>query len=85
VVNDSLIQSLNIPAEQRIEQILVNLNRMSWSPQVGEKQSSDNYIIVNVPQYMLKVYEDGKDTFDMPVIVGKEGTNTMMFSGDMNQ
>jgi len=85
MVNDSLIQSLNVPVEQRLEQILINLNRMAWTPHLGDSSSNGNYITVNVPQYMLFVYEGDKKSFDMPVIVGKEGTNTMMFTGNLNQ
>ena len=31
------------------------------------------------------MYEGGKKVFDMVVVVGKEGHNTMMFYGDLNQ
>ena len=81
VISDSLIKSLNVPAAQRLRQLIVNLNRMQWMPSAREL----NYIMVNIPDFMLTVFENGQKVFDMPVVVGKEGTNTMMFSGDMNQ
>jgi L,D-transpeptidase YcbB len=81
IVNDSLIQSLNVPVEKRLEQIVLNMNRMLWTPQVKDS----NLIQVNIPEYHLYVYADSGKTLDMPVIVGKEGTNTMMFNGDLNQ
>ena len=34
---------------------------------------------------MLHVYEQGKKAFDMEVVVGKEGSNTTMFAGNLNQ
>jgi L,D-transpeptidase YcbB len=79
-VNDTLISILNVPVEKRIAQILVNMNRMQWAP-----RQADNYIEVNIPAFMLHFFEGGKKAFDMPVVVGKEGTNTMMFTGDLNQ
>ena len=79
-LNDTLINILNVPVERRIAQILVNMNRMQWSP-----RQADHSIEVNIPAFMLHVYEGGKKAFDMPVVVGKEGTNTMMFTGDLNQ
>lgn len=79
-VNDTLIHILNVPVEKRIAQILVNMNRMQWAPQQAE-----NYIEVNIPSFMLHVLEGGRKAFEMPVVVGKEGTNTMMFTGDLNQ
>lgn len=80
VITDSLVKVLNIPVEQRIEQILLNMNRSAWMP-----KEAQNLVQVNIPSFMLYVFEGGKKAFEMPVIVGKEGTNTMMFSGNLNQ
>ena len=80
-ITDSLIMDMNVPATQRIEQILINLNRMQWMPNI----SSQELIEVNVPEFMLKVYEGNTKAFDMKVVVGKEGTTTTMFTGDLNQ
>jgi murein L,D-transpeptidase YcbB/YkuD len=80
-ITDSLITDMNIPVKQRIEQILINMNRMMWIPNI----SSPQLIEVNIPEFMLKVYEGSSKAFDMKVVVGKEGANTTMFSGDLNQ
>jgi murein L,D-transpeptidase YcbB/YkuD len=42
-------------------------------------------IVVNIPEFKLHVTDNGKKVFDMVVVVGKEGHNTMMFNGDLNQ
>jgi murein L,D-transpeptidase YcbB/YkuD len=44
-----------------------------------------NYLRVNIPDFLLTVFENNQKVFDMPVAVGKEGTNTTMFTGNMNQ
>ena len=80
-ITDSLINNMNIPVTQRIEQILINMNRMMWVPNISTQQ----VIEVNIPEYLLKVYEGNSKAFDMKVVVGKEGANTTMFSGDLNQ
>jgi murein L,D-transpeptidase YcbB/YkuD len=80
-VNDSTIQSLNVPVEKRIEQLVLNMNRMLWTPQIKDS----NLIQVNIPEYMLYVHADSGKAMDMQVIVGRGGTNTMMFNGDLNQ
>lgn len=80
-VTDSLIQSLNVPVEERLRQLIINLNRTQWIL----PESDSGYIRVNIPELMLSVFENGKKVFDMPVVVGKEGTNTTMFSGYLNQ
>jgi murein L,D-transpeptidase YcbB/YkuD len=45
----------------------------------------DQLIVVNIPEFVLHVYEGKQKAFDMNVVVGKEGHNTMMFNGDLNQ
>jgi murein L,D-transpeptidase YcbB/YkuD len=80
-INDSLIASMNIPVEQRIEQILINMNRAMWMP----PSADSNRLQVNIPSYMLYAYERSNKVFEMPVIVGKEGNSTVMFSGDINE
>jgi L,D-transpeptidase YcbB len=80
-INDSLINVLNVPAQVRLEQVLVNMNRMMWM----ESSADSNRIVVNIPSYMLYAYADSGKTLEMPVIVGKEGASTVMFTGKINQ
>jgi len=78
-VNAATIHELNVPARERIKQLIVNLERMRWLP--GESDS--NYIVVNIPEFKLHVYDDGHDEFPMNVIVGEEGTGTVIFTGKL--
>lgn len=80
-LNDSTMKSLNVPAKQRVEQILVNMNRLLWSRAITDS----NYIQVNIPSFMLYTFEGDQKVFEMPVIVGKQGTNTVMFNGELSQ
>ena len=81
IITDTLIRSLNVPLEKRMQQMAINLIRMQWMP----KLSDDNFLSVNIPSYLLTVYENKQKVFDMPVAVGKEGTNTTMFTGNLDQ
>ncbi|MBA2250437.1 MAG: L,D-transpeptidase family protein [Chitinophagaceae bacterium] len=81
ILSDTVLKSLNIPLEKRIQQIIINIKRMQWMPVMQDA----NYIAVNIPDFMLNVFENRSKSFDMPVAVGKEGTNTTMFTGDLNQ
>ncbi len=81
VIGDSLIREMNVPATKRVEQILMNMDRMRWLATESEK----NFIVVNIPEFELHAYEGNKKLFDMDVVVGKEGHNTTMFNGDLNQ
>jgi murein L,D-transpeptidase YcbB/YkuD len=80
-VNDSMITILNVPVEQRIQQVILNMNRMLWMPQ----HTDSGRIEVSIPSQMLYVYADSGKAFEMPVVVGKEGSSTVMFSSEINQ
>jgi murein L,D-transpeptidase YcbB/YkuD len=80
-LTDSLIKEMNVPVVKRIQQIIMNMERMRW---MATRQDG-NLIVVNIPEFVLHVYEGNKKAFDMDVVVGKEGHNTMMFNGDLNQ
>ncbi|BAV10146.1 L,D-transpeptidase catalytic domain [Filimonas lacunae] len=78
-ISPSFIKELNVPLEQRVQQVLINMERMRWLP--SDKDS--DYILVNIPEYKLHVFEKGKQAFDMNVIVGKEGNSTVIFNGKL--
>ena len=80
-IGDSLIKEMNVPVAKRIQQIIMNMERMRW---MASRQNG-NLIVVNIPEFVLHVYEGDKKEFDMDVVVGKEGHNTTMFNGDLNQ
>jgi murein L,D-transpeptidase YcbB/YkuD len=80
-ITDSLVKEMNVPVVKRIQQIIMNMERMRWMA----AREKGNLIVVNIPEFVLHVYEGDKKAFDMDVVVGKEGHNTMMFNGDLNQ
>jgi murein L,D-transpeptidase YcbB/YkuD len=81
VLNDSLIREMSVPAIQLVQTLLINMERMRWMPEEPEGR----LIMVNIPEFMLHVYNGSKKEFDMAVVVGKEGKSTTMFSGNLNQ
>jgi len=81
-VSATLIKEMNVPAPKRLQQIVMNMERMRWMP---NEPKSDKLILVNIPEFMLHMYEGNKRVWDMVVVVGKEGHNTVMFTGDLNQ
>jgi len=81
IITAQLIKDMNVPAIERLKQILLNMGRMRWMP----TEPDGRLIIVNIPEFKLHMYENKKKAWDMNVVVGKEGHNTTMFSGDLNQ
>jgi L,D-transpeptidase YcbB len=81
IISDSVIREMNVPVQQRIEQLLMNMERMRWLA----ADPTGNLIVINIPEFELHLYNGKQKAFDMDVVVGKEGHNTMMFNGDLNQ
>lgn len=79
VVGKSTIEALNVPVEQRIDQIELSMERWRLLPQyMGSK-----YILVNIANYHLYGIENNNDTINMRIVVGKPQWNTPMFSEEM--
>lgn len=81
IVTSSLIKEMNVPALKRVQQLLINMGRMRWML----NHTEGNLITVNLPEFVLQVYEGKNKKFDMDVVVGKEGHNTTIFTGNLNQ
>lgn len=81
IVTLPLVKEMNVPALKRVEQILINMGRMRWM--LGNTDA--NLITVNLPEFVLHVFEGKTKKFDMNVVVGKEGHNTTIFTGNLNQ
>ncbi|MBL7924283.1 MAG: L,D-transpeptidase family protein [Bacteroidia bacterium] len=71
--------ALNVSVEERIEQILINMERSRWMPSGYPLR----YLIVNIPDFSLYAYDEGKQIWTMRVVVGKEMHETTVFSGMM--
>ena len=80
VVGRGTFSALNVPVETRIRQIELNLDRYRWLPAEFEKR----YLLVNIPDFHLRAYDDGREVFEQRVIVGDEYQNaTPVFADSM--
>jgi murein L,D-transpeptidase YcbB/YkuD len=79
VVGGETLRLLNVPVSQRIDQLILNMERWRWIP----KKFEPDYLLVNIPDYKLHVVEGNKEVFDMRVIVGKALNATPVFSDKM--
>lgn len=79
LVSGETLRQLNVPIQARIDQVILNMERWRWLP----KKFEPDYLIVNIPEYRLRVYEQGKQALTMRVIVGKTLTATPVFSDKM--
>ena len=79
VAGSALIKEMNRPIEQRIRQLLINMERMRWVP----AEPTGSYLLVNIPEFRLHVFENTRLAFSMNVVVGSTAHNTVVFNGDM--
>ncbi|SDJ82926.1 Murein L,D-transpeptidase YcbB/YkuD [Catalinimonas alkaloidigena] len=80
-VGPTTLTLLNVPVEQRIQQLALNMERIRWMP----RTRGDYYLQVNIPEFKLHIYRKGKEDLSMRVIVGKDFTNeTPIFSDSMS-
>ncbi|MGI4872972.1 MAG: L,D-transpeptidase family protein [Janthinobacterium lividum] len=79
LVGGETLRQLNVPLAARISQVILNMERWRWLP----KKFEPDYLIVNIPEYRLRVFEQGKEALTMRVIVGKTLTATPVFSDKM--
>lgn len=72
--------AMNVPLEQRLRTLLVNMERLRWVP---DDQAPDQ-LLVNIPEFRLHVYEEGREAWTMDVVVGAEATRTVIFSNALS-
>ncbi len=65
-------EEMNHTPEYRIEQVEVNLERLRWLPAI----KAQRYIVVNLPEFELRLYENNQLAQQMKVVVGKAGKST---------
>ena len=79
IVNRPVIQEMNVPVNERVAQLALNLERWRWLP----RDLGDRHIFVNVPEYRLEVWDHGRVPLAMRVVVGKKDTPTPIFADEM--
>ena len=69
IAGASLFKAMSRPISERIRQILINMERIRWVP----AQPSTDYLLVNIPEFRVHVYEKGDYVWSMKVVVGASG------------
>ncbi len=77
-VDNATVKALNIPVEERIEKLALNLERYRWLP--DPETLGERYVWANIPEFILKVYEEQEKVAEIVVVVGdlKNATPVMV-------
>ena len=72
-------QTAHVPSADPIDTIVVNMERWRWLP----RDLGNPHVIVNVPDYSLTLYNNGKVYWHTKIVAGKPGKATPMVSAEM--
>lgn len=79
VVGSRTVAVLN-GAHRDIEgEIIANMEMWRWMP----RDLSQDYVLVNIPEFKVRVFRNGQKVHEARVVVGKTTNQTPIFSGEM--
>ncbi len=78
-VGKKTLAELNIPVEQRIRQLQLNMERWRWLPD----SFGDRYLMVNIPAFELTIVDSGCRVDGLRAIVGRKTRQTPILSDRM--
>lgn len=76
IPGEETVALLNVPMRERADVIALNLERLRWHPRLEFEHDA---VVINVPEYMLRVYRNNKERMQMRVVLGSEYTPTPVF------
>ena len=79
IIGKHTMAALNIPVQDHIRRIIINMERWRWLPHTLDGQR----VLVNIAGFHLAGIRDEKPEISMPVIVGKQHHETPVFSHTM--
>jgi murein L,D-transpeptidase YcbB/YkuD len=79
IVGPKTRTAMNVPIDERIKQIKLNMERWRWLP----RKLGKRYIIVNTAAYNLAAIDNDQILFTMWVVIGKEQRQTPVINGVM--
>jgi len=80
-LNKETLSELNVPIQQRIGQLIVNMERSRWLP----AELSGDYLAVNIPEFKMHVYHGDSLLWSCNAVVGQTMHRTTVFYGELKQ
>ena len=80
-IDKKTLFELNKTVDFRINQMMVNMERLRWIPVNMGKQ----FLLVNIPEFKLHVFESGKPIWSTNIVVGKDAKQTSIFKGNISK
>jgi murein L,D-transpeptidase YcbB/YkuD len=81
MLGNATVNAINGPSRANaLDVILVNLERWRW---IDHDLRGKNYVMVNIPNYSLKLVKDGAKIWETRIVVGQPSKPTPLISPDM--
>ncbi len=74
IIGNQTLRVLNRTPEAKIRAIRASLERWRWMP----RDLGNRHLIVNIPEYRVRGYDNGSQTVEMNVVVGRPSRETPM-------
>lgn len=69
-----------VSRQAEINTVIANMERWRWLP----RDLGDTYVMVNIPDYTLKVVHDGQEVWHTKIVVGKPDKATPLLTAQMD-
>ncbi len=82
IVGPATVAALNKDGRHEVTtraDVIANMERWRWLP----RNLGAQHVMVNIPEYMARVFDDGKVIFETRIVAGKPQTPTPLLSHDM--
>jgi murein L,D-transpeptidase YcbB/YkuD len=80
-IDDRTLTAINGPGQQqKIDTVIANMERWRWLPH----DLGPTYVMVNIPDYTLRVMHDGKAIWTTKIVAGKPQTPTPLLTAAMD-
>jgi murein L,D-transpeptidase YcbB/YkuD len=79
VIGKGTFAQMQVPIEERIESIIVNLERLRWI----FHHPDEDFLIVNIAGFKVRRFTNRNEVFESRVIVGKYHHESPVFKGEM--
>ena len=80
IVGSGTIAAMNVPVEKRVCQLIINMDRIRYMARLFRKPS---YVVVNIPGFEVRVFEEERQIMDMKAIVGRKDRETPVMSNKL--
>ncbi len=81
IVGNDTVVDLNVPRQERVRQLVENLERWRWMPHALPSR----YLLVNIAAFQLEGFDEGRRTISMRTAVGKYYTKTPFLRSEVTQ